>query len=210
MSVWLHVANALYLLSYSVKDILWLRLLTVVAGGILLAQLLAAPSPVQAAIAWNVLFTIINLYRIVLLVLERRPVRFKEDEQRLYQLVFRSLTPREFVKLVAIGAWEETPAALRIVTRGEDLDRIRVVYSGRTEVQIDGRTITSLGEGKFIGEMSFVTGDKPTADVVAVEPTRVLAWQKDRLKTFLADNPDLRAALQLVIGTDLVGKLRAG
>jgi CRP-like cAMP-binding protein len=210
MTYLLHVANALYLLSYSVKDILWLRVLTVVAGGLLLGRMLADPAPSHAAIAWNILFTLINLYRISLLILERRPVRFKEDEQRLYQLVFRSLTPREFVKLLAIGSWEEAPASRRIVSKGENLDRIRVVYSGRTEVQIEGRTITSLGEGKFIGEMSFLTGDKPTADVVAVEPTRVLAWQKNTLKTFLGDNPELRAAIQLIIGTDLVGKLRAG
>jgi CRP-like cAMP-binding protein len=209
MTILVHVANVIYLLSYAVKDILWLRILTVSAGLLVLGGLLVTPASSPAAIAWNIVFTIINVYRITLLLLERRPVRFKEDEQRLYQLVFRSLTPREFVKLLAIGTWEETPAALRIVSKGEDLDRIRVVYSGRTEVRIDGRAVTSLGEGKFIGEMSFLTGDKPTADVVAVEPTRVLAWQKEKLNKFLGENPDLRSALQLVIGTDLVGKLRA-
>jgi hypothetical protein len=55
-----HLANALYLLAYLVRDILWLRLVTVLAGTALLTTFLLQPSPPWAAIAWNLVFLIIN------------------------------------------------------------------------------------------------------------------------------------------------------
>lgn len=59
------------------------------------------------------------------------------------------------------------------------------------------------------GEMSFITGEPPTADVVAIDPIRYVAWPKAELRSFLAEHPSLRAAWQAVLGADLVGKLRA-
>ena len=207
---WLvHVANVLFLFSYLVKDILWLRLLSVVAGLALLAYFFFRPDPLWVSVAWNVVFTLINAYQIHALLLERRPVNLSDDEQRLYQLVFRSLTRREFVKLVALARWEEVDESARIVERGRELDRMMVIYSGRTRVEVDGRALVTLLPGQFVGEMISLTGQHPQADVVAAEKTRFLAWKKSDLTAFLRDHPSLRAALQSIIGTDLVGKLRA-
>jgi CRP-like cAMP-binding protein len=205
----IHLANVLYLCSYLVKDIFWLRALTVVAGLVLLAFYALQPTPLLAAIAWNVLFAVINVYQLYLLFLERRPVALGEHEQRLYRLVFRSLTPREFVKLLAVGRWEEARADERLVESGRALDRVMVIFAGKTAVRAGDKAIAELGAGQFVGEMSFLTGQTPTADVVAVEPTRYVAWPTRALSHFLETNPALRAAIQLVIGTDLVGKLRA-
>jgi CRP-like cAMP-binding protein len=209
MAYLIHAANVLYLLSYLVKDILWLRLLSILGGMLLMITYVSAVPPLFTPLAWGAVFAGINGYQIYLLILERRPVRLKEQELRLYQLVFRSLTPREFVKLLQIARWERAQPSERIVERGRELDRMMVIVSGATSVQVDGRDLTRLGEGKFIGEMSFITGEPPSADVVALEETRYVAWPKPELKRFLAGNPPLRAALQLIIGTDLVAKLRA-
>ena len=169
MQALIHVANALYLCSYLVKDIFWLRALTVVAGLVLLSFYAAQPAPLFAAIVWNVLFTIINVYQLVLLFLERRPVALGEREQRLYRLVFRSLTPREFVKLLAVGRWQEAPANERLVEAGTALDRFIVIFTGKTGVRVGNKEIAQLGAGQFVGEMSFLTNQAPTADVVAIE-----------------------------------------
>jgi CRP-like cAMP-binding protein len=209
MAYLIHVANVLYLLSYLVKDILWLRLLSIVGGSLLMVTYLASVPPLLVPLAWGAVFAAINAYQIYLLILERRPVRLKEDEQHLYQLVFRSLTPREFVKLLALARWETARADERLVERGRQLDRMMVIVSGAAAVQLDGTALTQLGAGKFIGEMSYITGEHPSADVVATEDTRLVSWPKDELKRFLAHNQPLRAAMQLVIGTDLVAKLRA-
>jgi hypothetical protein len=94
MVVLIHIANVLYVISYLVKETLWLRLLTVVAGSVLIAYYALLPVPLWAAIGWNVVFLAINLRQIQVLLLERRPVRLSPDELRLYQLAFSSLTQR--------------------------------------------------------------------------------------------------------------------
>ena len=103
MVILIHVANVLYLGSYLVKDILWLRLLTVVAGSVLLAYYVLLPMPLWPAIAWNCLFLAINVRQIHVLLLERRPVRFTAEELALYTLAFRSFKHREFSRLLRIA-----------------------------------------------------------------------------------------------------------
>jgi CRP-like cAMP-binding protein len=208
MAYLLHTANVLYLLSYLVKDILWLRLLTVVAGVLLMTWAFLQPQPLWASLAWNALFLTINLYQSWLLILERRPVRLSERETLLYRLAFRTLTPREFLKLLALGRWEEAAPETRIVERERGLDRLMVIASGRMGVKVADRVV-ELGEGRFVGEMSFITGEAPTADVVALDASRYVSWPRAELKTFLAQHPPLRAAWQSVLGADLVSKLRA-
>ena len=204
----IHVSNGLLLCSYLVKDILWLRVLAVVAGAVVLLNHLAESDPVMVAVYWNILFLTINVYRIYVLILERRPVKLTDDEQHVYQLAFRTLTPHEFRKLLKLARWESAEPEQRIVERDQPLARMMVIASGRTSVRVGGKSVVELKEGQFVGEMSFLTGHNPTADVFAVEPTRLVSWPKAELTPFLEHNPDLRAALQLVIGTDLVGKLR--
>jgi CRP-like cAMP-binding protein len=208
MAYLLHVANVVYLLSYLVKDILWLRLLTVLGGVLLMVWAFSQPTPMWASLGWNALFLSINIWRIALLLLERRPVRLSERDLGLYRLVFRALTPREYVKLLAIGRWEEAKPEARIVERAHALDRLMVIASGRAAVRI-GERVVELNEGRFVGEMSFITGEPPTADVVALDSIRYVSWPKAELTKFLADHPTLRAAWQAILGADLVGKLRS-
>jgi CRP-like cAMP-binding protein len=208
MVVYIHIANAIYLCSYLVKDILWLRVLTVIAGLVLLVYYATfLPMPLWAAIAWNVLFTVINLRHIQLLLRERRVVRLRPDELRLYQLAFRRLTEHDFAKLLTIGQWREVGAGECLVKRGEPLHQIIVLASGRVRVEADGKTLAELRAGCLVGEMSFVTGQVPRADVVAVEPTRTVSWQDEVLRKLLDTSAELRAAVQQVIGEDLIAKL---
>ena len=208
MTYLIHVANVLYLLSYLVKDILWLRLLTVIGGLTLLAYFVVQPTPLWTAVAWNTLFFFINVWQIRLLLLERRPVHLRPEEQTLYQLTFRRLTLREFAKVLALGKWEDVAAGTRIVERGEELGRVMVVASGRVRVEVDGASLRELPAGCFIGEMSFLTDKRPTADVVAVEATRVVSFPRETLRALLSQNVELRAAVQSAIGEDLIAKLR--
>ena len=91
MTGWIHFANVLYLVSYLVQDILWLRVLTVVAALSLIPYY--ATNWLGEAIAWNVVFLVINVVQIKLLMIRRLPVSLDEKEQSLYSRAFRALTP---------------------------------------------------------------------------------------------------------------------
>jgi Popeye-like protein len=207
MTIFIHVANILFLLSYLVKDILWLRALTIVGGLTLLAYYLSMPHPVWAAIAWNAVFLLINAWQIRLLILERRPVQLDPDSLALYKLAFRSLKPREFVKILKLARWNEVEPGQHVVERGKPLDQIMVIVGGRVRVEPETGASIELRPGCFIGEMSFTTGENPNADVVAIERTRLVSWPQKELHALLEQAIELRAAVQGVIGADLVAKL---
>ncbi len=61
----IHAANVLYLLAFMVRDILWLRLLTVVAAACLIPYFYFQPEPLFTPIYWNLVFTALNIFWIV-------------------------------------------------------------------------------------------------------------------------------------------------
>jgi len=123
---------------------------------------------------------------------------------------FEYLSPREFQRLLAAGAWQEAPAKEVLIEEGARPGRMLVLASGRAAVKVHGREVAALHPGQFAGEMSFLTGAPTTAAVEVVEPARFVSWATADLERFLAKHPPLRGALQIVLGRDLAAKLVGG
>jgi hypothetical protein len=208
MTSWIHFANALYLVSYLVQDILWLRVLTVVAALSLIPYY--ATNWLGEAIAWNVVFLVINIVQIKLLLLKRLPVKLDEKEQSLYSRSFRALSPREFLHLLDAGSWKTAKQGDCLITQETKLDSLMVIHSGKVDVQVDGTVVASLGAGQFVGEMSFVTGEQASASVVVADDLEYVAWPRDELEMRMKKHPEIRAPLQLLLGADIAHKLKAG
>ena len=205
-----HVANGLYLCSYLVRDILWLRVLTILAGLSLVPFYCHCSDHILwAPIAWNVLFMTVNAIQIGILLRERRPRRLAGPEQALYEQVFSDLTPGEFRRLVKLGEWREIAAGSTIVHRDTVVGDMQVLRQGALEVRTAGGVIARLEPGQFIGEMSFISGEKATADVVATEPSLVLVWAQESLNSLLEKKPSLAFKIRGILGRDVVAKLRS-
>jgi hypothetical protein len=205
----IHAANVLYLVAFMVRDILWFRILAVVAAACLMSYFYFRPDPLTASIYWNLVFTAVNIYWIGRLLLERRPLILSAAEQRLCELVFRTMTPREMIKLLKLGTWECAKAGECFVERDEPLNRLMVIYSGRACAEVDGRNVTELQPGHFIGSISYVTEEMAPANVVALETTRYVSWPKAKLKDCMSKNPDLHSALTSTLAVDLTKWLQA-
>src|SRR5215469_16183671 len=149
--VWITAANVLYLASYAVRDILWLRILTVVAATLLIPYYLMQSTPLYVAVGWNILFIAINCYWITRLFIERRPVHFTPDEALLHQLSFASLTPRETRDLYAMGSWEDFSPETSLLKYDHDTSRFSVILRGQSDVVYRGTKIEEFGAGQFVG-----------------------------------------------------------
>jgi hypothetical protein len=207
MGALIHVANVLYLASYSVRDILALRALTVIAI-LMIAPYYFSAGPLWEAIAWNTVFLAINLVQLWRLVLERRPVTLAPEVRALHALAFSTLTPRQFQQLISIGRWD-APAAGRLLVEAEaPLERLSVVADGKARVEKGERTVAELEGGRFIGERSYLTGEAPSVRVVADAGLRVVHWPTKALRDFLATRPEVRTVMQNILGADLAHKLR--
>ncbi len=201
--LWITVANVLYLASYSVHDILWLRILTVIAAALLIPYYMLQPVPLTAAIAWNAVFIAINAYWIVRLIIERRPVHFTPDEARLRELSFPSLTPQEARDLFATGAWDEVAPGASLVEHDKTDNRFSVILRGLADVVYERAKIAELGEGQFVGGVDICADVTPDFDVLVRESVRVMCWPRARLEAFVAKRPAVALALERSVGLEL-------
>jgi len=66
-----------------------------------------------------------------------------------------------------------------------------VILAGDAQVVIDGQERARLERGDFFGEISLLTDDAPTADVVATTVLRCLVIAGNELKAFLLEEPSV-------------------
>ena len=202
-----HFSNVLLLVSYSVRDMLWLRWFAVAAAVANLPYYLAQTTVLWPPVIWGGVFMLINLYQIARIYLERRPVVLSPDEQRLYDLGFSGLRPREFVSLLLAGEWRDAAPGDRIVTHGEAVDRISVPISGTVEVTRTGQRLGQFAAGQIIGLAVAVTGEASSFDAAFTERGRYMSWPLPSLRKFLDKRPELRVALQRLANHDLATKV---
>jgi CRP-like cAMP-binding protein len=205
----IHAANMLFLVAYMVRDILWLRILTVIATLCLIPYYFTRPEPMVVPIYWSLVFAALNVYWIVRLLLERAPMKLNADEQKLCELVFRTMSPREMITLLKLATWEHAETGECFVERHKPSSRLMVIYSGRACAEVDGLRVAELEPGQFIGSIDYVTQETASADILAIEPTRYVSWPKSELKDFMSRNPELHSALKSTLAIDLARWIRA-
>lgn len=71
MDVLVYAANILYLTSYMVRDILHLRLLTIVAACLLVTYFYNQAEPMMTVVYWNVFFVALNIFQLSRILRER-------------------------------------------------------------------------------------------------------------------------------------------
>jgi hypothetical protein len=207
--IWLHVANVIYLASYSVRSVLWLRTLTVVAICCMMPYYsFKYETPDFYAIGWNSVFLLINLFQIAILILERRPVFLGEEEMHLYRTLFRSLKPREFTALLSMAEWKKAKPGDILLEQNKPVEALMLISNGRGTVELDKRYVADVTACQFVGEMGFLTEQCASARVIAATSTDYLAWPAVKLRAFLQATPVLHVKLQGILGADLVAKLR--
>jgi len=204
----LHIANILWLCAYLVRDILWLRMLTVVGFIAAVPYYAGGETVMVEPLVWMGVSLSINLFQIFLLFRERWPRDLQDAERELYDTVFSDLSPGEFVKLLKVGAWHTTKAGETLVADGTVVGHMMVLSSGEAEVRKGDTLLASLKPGQFVGEMSFLTGDKAGADVIAPGVAKLMRWPQTELEAFLAKHGGLSFKVRGVLGRDVVAKLR--
>src|SRR5437762_12986149 len=90
----IHAANVLLVVAYSVRDILWLRLFAVAAPLISIPYFVLQPTMLWAPLSWSVVVAAINLGQSWRLFIERRPVTLTPAEQDIRRPVLPAFPPR--------------------------------------------------------------------------------------------------------------------
>jgi len=96
-----------------------------------------------------------------------------------------------------------------VIRAGDPGSSMFVVHNGRVQVQVNengrARTVATLNEGDFFGEMALFTGEPRTANVVAIEETEVLEIGHAAMKQVFDTNPDLVESLSFIMSERRAG-----
>ena len=89
------------------------------------------------------------------------------------------------------------------------MENLMLIHSGQVCYLVNGEKSQIADPGQFMGSISFITDETAPADLVAMEPTRYVSWKKGILRKYLSANPELHAAIQATLSTDLSKKLKS-
>jgi hypothetical protein len=202
-----HAANILLVVAYSVRDILWLRLFAVAASLITIPYFVLQPTMLWAPLCWSVVFAAINSVQSLRLIMERRPVKLTPDEEEIRRLAFRDLPPRKVLQVLSIGSWTTLDVGERLIESGKRPDTVSLIVRGKVRITKDGRVLGELVAGDFVGSALILSGIPADVNAVTVEPGRAMRWEVGALERYLAANPETRTVMLKEVARDLAGKI---
>jgi small-conductance mechanosensitive channel/CRP-like cAMP-binding protein len=144
------------------------------------------------------------------LLVERKPRIGERDAdggaivERLAAVdIFAPLSTEETAMLAQAATNHVFAPGETVIRAGDPGASMFVVHNGRVSVQLSengrSRTVATLSEGAFFGEMALFTGEPRTANVVALEETEVLEIGHAAMKQVFDTNPDLVESLSHII-----------
>ena len=200
-----HLAFGLIAFSFIVKDILYLRLVSILASLFSVFYNWVIPvEPMWIPIGWNFVFVALNLYHIAVLMYEKRPVKMNDKNAELYETLFKDMTPVEYLKVSKIAEWKTFKPGEIIIQEGMPVKDLHLIYNGTVDVVVKDKTVAQLKDGQFVGEMSFLTEKPATATCVVRHNAELLVWRQREFKELLKRNPSLYYSIQSLLSTQLV------
>jgi CRP-like cAMP-binding protein len=108
------------------------------------------------------------------------------------------------------GVQQNLSGGQTLVSEGVPIPALYILLEGQLRILFAGmqRTIALLLPGEVIGEISFVDRYPPSASVVAIEDSLVLALPADTLRAKLAEDPGFASRFYWAVAAFLASRLR--
>ena len=205
-SVIQHLGYIFTFLALSVKDVLWLRIILATAQITLgIYQFIEQRYDV---VFWNGVFTIVNLYHIIRIINDRKPVLVPNEIKDIYENIFFNLTTKEFMDYWNLGE-PSIGNDSNIINEGEKQENLFLILEGRGVVTQNSNEIASLSRGDFIAEISFLTEEPASANVFLSNDVKYIKWSQEQIREFQTTNIGFWSKLHHVLSRDLIKKIKS-
>ena len=206
-----HLAFGLIAFSFLVKDILWLRIVSILASLFSVFYNWVIPvEPMWIPIGWNFVFVGLNLYHIAVIIYEKRPIKMAPKDKELYETLFKDLSPVEYLKISKVAQWKTFKSGETIIRQEHLVPDLILIYNGTVDVVVENKKVAELKDGQFVGEMSFLTEKTATATCIVKHNTECLVWKQPEFKELLKRNPSLYYTIQSLLSNQLVSYSNKG
>lgn len=202
------IANTLYVISYMLTSMIWLRILAIVAAASTFPYFYFQTEPLWSALFWQSCFLAVNLVNLLVLLFRMRDTHFDDDERRAYELKFSDLKPHEARPIFRYAERVSLSEGSPLLRDGERNESLFLILEGKCSVLKNGVEVAVLAPGHFVGELSFLSGDDVSADVVAAENTALMSWDRKRLGPLFRKHALYESYFSSLCSRDVAGKLR--
>lgn len=202
------IANTLYVVSYLLTNMLWLRILAVVAAASTFPYFYLQEEPLWAPLFWQSAFLLVNLVNLVILLVSMRPATLSPIDHELNSTIFSGLKPQEMLPILRIAERREMVAGDTLLRHGQLNDSLFLILEGTCEVRQRGKSMARVRKFEFLGEMTFLDRGEISGDVVVTEKTILYVWSRGRLDSLFRKQALYKSYLYHLCGVDLTAKLR--
>ena len=206
-SLLLNIGFLLNLIALGFREILWIRILLTLGYFLRFITQSIIEQNMNSSF-WMIVFVIINSYQIIRIFNERRKRYIEPKIFDIYETVFNSLSTFEFLTFWKSGIIKNVEGGNTIIQKDEKLKSILLLINGKVNVKSNGHTIAYLPRGSFIGEISYITKEGATADVIADGDATYIEWTNKELKLIQLNNKIFWTKIQNILLKDLIIKLK--
>ena len=204
-----HVANLIYAVGSGIRGPLALRIALVLGALIeILYDFYVTSEPLWTSIFWCLIIIALNAYQIILILLNRRRRGLSPHELELYKLLFSAMDMANFRRVMKTARWEVLGEDRVVITENQPTDHLFLLSQGVGEVRLKGSPIAHVQSGSFIGEMSLLTGQMPTATVQIRAGATLVSWPKTDIQRLQEANESLKNELYAVFSRDIIEKIK--
>ncbi len=198
------IAAILSFAAYLTSNVLWLRILLVLAATVYVITGISLG--ITSMAGWNFAYLLINLFHVVVLLMNNSTVLLTDETKDIYHQEFSALTTREFKKLIKTNPLYKVNDE-KIIEEDEVTQKLLVIIKGEATVLKSGKKIAIIKQGDLIGEMSFMSAQPASADVVTNGEALIAYWTHKDLEKIQKKNNQLYNKFISIICRNLVSKI---
>lgn len=203
----LNVGYLLNLVALGFREILWIRILLTLGYFLRFITQSYIEQKMDSSF-WMIVFVAINLYQIVRIINERRKRYIEPKIFDIYESVFKSLSTFEFLTFWKMGLIKNVENGVTIIEKDEKLNSILLLINGKVNVKSEGKSIAFLPRGSFIGEISYITKEGASANVIADGDATYIEWTNKELMKIKNSKKIFWTKIQNILLNDLIIKLK--
>jgi CRP/FNR family cyclic AMP-dependent transcriptional regulator len=117
--------------------------------------------------------------------------------------LFAGLGSEELEAIAAITEERDTGVGTALTTEGRQEGYFFIIVSGQVRIERGGKTIATLRDGEFLGEIALLDGGPRTATAIAESDSHLLVMTYQRFQELLDTAPRVRTAVLEEVGRRL-------
>ena len=194
---------------FLMTDMLQLRVLLVGGYSGLVIYHILRPNPLRIPLRWSALFVAVNAGAACFLLADQYMAPLSEEDRKLYQEHFSSLTPGQFYQLMRLGTRQEIVDQQVLTVEAAPCSKLFFIERGQAKVYHHKAFTAKIEAGGFVNDVAFQRGENEGAygTIVASGPCSVIIWDQAKLRDHLSNRAAMDRNLKYLLSDHLVKSL---